>query len=645
MATQDEILEAEEAPLEDEERQPLISRESLRSLKGFLTSMAAHLALVVGLALWVIPMTVKSTATSLVVTSEEPLKDLETAVLDEQTNAATEMTFAEAGGSPDMGAEASDAEDFKEIELDKTLLDDPSGTVVSIDGMFAAVAGRRDLIDEVPQGTPGKGRSVVDGYQEAIDRITREIMLMLYQQKMLVVWCFDQSESMKDDQQDISNRIERVYTELGLSDKAAGDALTTAVTSYGASFVVHTQQPTSNFGEIRAAIDDVPVDPSGEEMMCRAVGQAIGAHKSYAAKTRRRMALILVTDESGNRDGNVQFLEAAIHEAKAARCKIYVLGREAVFGYPYAYFRFRHPQTSRPHWLRIDRGPETAFVEQLQIDGIRRRHDAHPSGFGPYEQSRMARESGGIFFLLPTEETAIVRGQNTLARGENRRYELEAMEYYHPDLRSREEIFRDRERYELRTMLWKIISDLNPYAQTTKNAVEVEHEFSPDRAKFAQQVKENQGKAKVMINYMAQAAGLLEKKAFLRDRETEVRWRANYDLAYGQLLAYQVRLYEYGAYLDQFMQNPPKVPLTKPPNLRLDHWGVRTRKDQLTDESTQKYIDQANEVFAKVARDHPGTPWAARARWEKGRGYGIHLVPIYEPPYNKVSNPTPLPKL
>ena len=62
---------------------------------------------------------------------------------------------------------------------------------------------------------------------------------------------------------------------------------------------------------------------------------------------------------------------------KQRKCKIYTLGRESVFGYPYAHMRYVHPQTKRPHWLRIDRGPETGFVEQLQTNGFRRRYDAH----------------------------------------------------------------------------------------------------------------------------------------------------------------------------------------------------------------------------------------------------------------------------
>ena len=69
--------------------------------------------------------------------------------------------------------------------------------------------------------------------------------------------------------------------------------------------------------------------------MLQAVSRSIAEYQTYAKRTHRRMAL--VTDESGEPVNNDRFLDPAIKEAKSARCKIYVLGREAVFGYPYAF--------------------------------------------------------------------------------------------------------------------------------------------------------------------------------------------------------------------------------------------------------------------------------------------------------------------
>ena len=116
--------------------------------------------------------------------------------------------------------------------------------------------------------------------------------------------------------------------------------------------------------------------------MCYAVGQTIRVYQTYARRSRRKTALILVTDESGDPEDSARALEGAINIARDSHCRIYVLGREAVFGYPYAYLRWNDPKTKIGYWLRIDRGPETPFVEQLQTNGFWRRWDAHGSGFG-----------------------------------------------------------------------------------------------------------------------------------------------------------------------------------------------------------------------------------------------------------------------
>src|SRR5581483_2897087 len=89
------------------------------------------------------------------------------------------------------------------------------------------------LSQELPEGTFGEAAAVADSIGDAMDRMTSEILNKLAKGKVLVVWCFDQSESMKDDREEIMARIDRVYKELGLAKSAQGDALLTAVTSYG----------------------------------------------------------------------------------------------------------------------------------------------------------------------------------------------------------------------------------------------------------------------------------------------------------------------------------------------------------------------------------------------------------------------------
>ena len=48
-----------------------------------------------------------------------------------------------------------------------------------------------------------------------------------------------------------------------------------------------------------------------QEMMCLSIGKAIAMHRKYASRSQRRMALILVTDESGDRDKCREPVDAA----------------------------------------------------------------------------------------------------------------------------------------------------------------------------------------------------------------------------------------------------------------------------------------------------------------------------------------------
>ena len=227
--------------------------------------------------------------------------------------------------------------------------------------------------------------------------------------------------------------------------------------------------------------------------------------------------------------------------------------------------------------------------------------------------------------MLPSVEANLVGA-------EKYKYELEAMRPYRPDLRSRQEVVVDRDKYPLRSLIWKVISDLNPHNKSAQKAVELRVEFSLDRAQFAQQVRQEQQKAKMHLQYMAEAEKALAAGKKLRDQEAEPRWRANYDLIYAQLVAYQARIYEYGVALDAFMREPKTAPPMRG-TYRIVHWDIGTIAKTRTEES-KPYIDRAADLFKEIQETHPGTPWAARAGWELRRGFGVDLHADYENPYD-----------
>ena len=583
----------------------------LGTLISGLSSMLIHLACLITLGLWITAGAEQKRPplpplVAYQVTEDERELELETVFLDEKLTPGSQLTFL-ATSVPDPGSENRIPDDLRLPEL----VNSPQAAP---DRPKDEVSGIRDLLGKAPGGMPGRSQALVDDYNQALDRITQKILQMLAEGKVLVVWCFDQSESMKDDQRDIRARLERVYAELGLTEAASGDVLMTAVTSFGEDFIAHTERPTTDLEVIREAIDAVPVDPSGEEMMCNAVFQSIAMHQEYANRQDRQMVLILVSDESGDREENDAYLEATIGQALAAECRVYVLGREAVFGYPYARLRWVHPQTGRVHQLPMDRGPETAFVEALQSDGLQPRSDAHPSGYGPYAQSRLAWRTGGIFFMLPSLETDLVGG-------EKRRYDSGVMRAYQPDLRSREEILVDGQRSPLRTLVWKIVNDLDPHQPEVAKMMDLRQSFSSNTAQFRRQAQEAGAKAEFYFAGLARGIKALDAQERARDREDSLRWQANYDLIRAQLAAYAARVYLYRTALDEAAKKLIVTPATLPPDKRLVAWRIREHTEAPIDKTAAKMLDLSRGLYLAVVENHRGTPWAARAEWELKRHF------------------------
>ena len=125
----------------------------------------------------------------------------------------------------------------------------------------------------------------------------------------------------------------------------------------------------------------------------------------------RRLLIVLVTDESGD-DGD--FVEEAHQAVVSLKVPVYVIGRQSLFGYGTAHLRYVDPVTKDVYWPSIHRGPESADVETLQWDGLHGRWEEQPSGFAPYELARLAKDTGGIYFLLPSEENMRVHQREKL---------------------------------------------------------------------------------------------------------------------------------------------------------------------------------------------------------------------------------------
>ncbi|QDT63244.1 vWA domain-containing protein [Calycomorphotria hydatis] len=495
-----------------------------------------------------------------------------------------------------------------------------------------------DLGEKAVAGETG---AVVEGYGAALSRISKELIRLMREQDVMVVWLFDESESMKDDQKEIRDQFLKIYEELGIAakkdekEKAAKkiteEPILTVILSFGAEGHELTPKPTADIEKIREAIDKIQVDESGKEMTYTAIQNAVQKYRPMAFRQQRRLAVVLVSDESGD-DG--EYVEEALLQLQRANAPLYVMGRQAIFGYPYARIRWQDPMYGLWHWLNIRRGPETARAESLAWDGFTGRHDSRSSGFGPYEQARLAKESGGIFFLLPGEQEAL----SGSAAKEKRVYDFLDMKEYQPQLLARREYDAGVERSpKFRKMIQAVIARLNP---NLDKAISIRRWVYPmDIAKFREEAAKNFPKALRNMQMANEAIALMDRARPERDLESSRRWRAQFDLIDAQLRMYRFRLFQYLLAVDQHVKNNPQ-----PKNKKSNTWDFSYRKQIIEPDEEQikrtkidmeelnKQKKLAEEKLREVIREHPNTPWARTAQAELNAGFGIRFYEVFRDP-------------
>jgi hypothetical protein len=453
----------------------------------------------------------------------------------------------------------------------------------------------------------------------SLDQIAREILRHLSQHKVTVVWLFDESGSMKDDQKAIREKFDRVSTELKLnvdnSKKSAG-ALNHAIVGFGQDIHYEIEKPTTEIDSIGRAIDKLRVDDSGTENTLHALADVI-AHYSSLIKKDRRLLIVLVTDESGDDGG---YVEEAHQAAVSKGVPLYVIGRQSLFGYERAHLKYVDPVTKDVYWPAIHRGPETADVELLQWDGLHDRWDEQPSGFAPYELARMAKDTGGIYFLLPSEE-------NMRVRQREKAYRIADLKEYVPDYTSRIAYVAARNKSEFRRTLYDII-------QLTRTFPYRRH-FPIDPGPMTLLANEAGAESVGKLNTLLEIQKRLESLQKLRDREPEKRWQAHYDLMLGQIVAYQIKSYEYRACLEEMVKKPPRPRVMPTPELTVE-WVIDHSQDRKAPkEKTEKKYAEATRLLKEVISRHPKTPWADLAQDEINRGFGAmrnewHHNPRYD---------------
>lgn len=469
-------------------------------------------------------------------------------------------------------------------------------------------------------GTVAVGKSPLQratSYKQAAQQIVTQLKTPLETASTHVVWLLDEGPSMRDDSEELSKLIEDIQN----GSQPAGNEFTLShsVASFGKSTHLSTKRPTSNLDEVRHAIAKVPMDETGQENIYQAVGSIASQFGRVAVKTKQKLVIVVLTDESGS-DG--QHLEQCIAVCKRSAVQVHILGRAAMFGSGKAYYIWKHPVSNLNHWLQTDRGPASIFQETITYQGVGR---AVPvaDAFSPYGQTRLVAETNGVFIALPDGT-------------KSPKYDPALMSQYSPSLQSLQEYIKQTKSSPLRAGITQVVSTVNQAARHSIDQV-----YSFDAGERNLQHTQNAERVQFSLLVLDKAITALEKLRPLRAKEKNARWQANFDLSYAQCSAARLRLIHTLVQLS-------RLDSMKPTKEKSNRWSLSTTpkiaplesgeaalvaktlgwkiKPNSVDLALEQLAKETKSTFEYVKKEHPDTPWARQAAGALRRGFGVRIL-------------------
>ncbi|MBW3597032.1 MAG: VWA domain-containing protein [Planctomycetes bacterium] len=608
---------------------------------AWLVSMAFHFVLLVVVTFMPVLFVKEDTSVQLAAIPEEEVEELE---IPEEFY-FNEQPAEEIGANSFSGVEMAQAlaQVIDEVSDVPNPLDDVQPVEVAtiqINNTIEIATGPQFDQNLRVKGFVGQGATGAVG---AIDRITHEILLSLEERKTLVVWLFDQTESVVPQRQAIHDRFDRIYEELGLIEASGNEVfakhedkpLLTSVVGFGASTVVMTEKPTDDLEEIKRAVADIPLDPNGTEKVFEAVLRAVQEYKSYrevderTGEPNRNVMIVVFTDEAGV--DYETLLEPTIAACRRFAIPVYVVGVPAPFGRKETMMKWVDPDPEfdqTPQWGEVEQGPESLYPERLKLEfaaGVDR-DEAIDSGFGPYALTRLCYETGGIYFAVHPNRNV----SRSVGRGEieaftshlTRFFDPQIMRKYRPDYVPREEYMRRVRENKAREALliaanesW--VSQME--APQTRFA-------KTDEASFVNALSEAQKQAAKLEPQLHRLYEILKVGEVDRPKEDTLRWQAGFDLAMGRVLAAKARTEAYNAMLAAAKRG------LKFKDEKNNTWILEPADEISVGSALEKAANKAREYLQRVVDEHPDTPWAYLAQKELENPIGWRWAEEYTPP-------------
>ena len=586
-------------------------------------------------------------------TVNDPIEEYEEEMLPELQ--FDDLPTEEMGAAGETGLESAEAQ----ATIIDTVITDPIdlkltehevGEITTNENFFEATA--ESLSSVAVKGNVGNSVKAASG---AVDRLTHEILQSMEERNTVVVWLFDQSASLMRQREEILARFDRIYEELGIVqaaghksfDTKSGKPLTTQVYAFGNKInKLIPDGPTDSLATIKKAIANIERDNTGIENVMEAITTAAKDHQSYRKNDRAtgqpsaNVMLIVVSDEAGD---DVQHLDSTVQTCNKLQMPVYVVGVPAPFGRLETKVKWIDPDPKfdqEPQWAVVSQGPETIYPERLQLDftGTLEDLDMIDSGFGPFHLTRLAYETGGIYFAVHPNRTT----QRRVRRGETESYsahlqyffEPKVMRRYRPDYVSINSYKSRLAENGARAALVKAAQFTNTgQLETPRMRFE-----KTDEARFVNMVSKAQQNAAIIEPAVNRLYEILRAGEDERSEEISPRWQAGYDLAIGRAIAAKVRAETYNSML-ALIKTKLKFDKPKDKNTpRNNTWVLHPADTIETGSQDAKLLAKAKSYLERVVQEHPDTPWAMLAARELETPLGWKWTQDYTEPRERNQN-------
>lgn len=591
----------------------------------WVVSMVVHLVLMLVLSFMYVGPPPRSTAT---IVQAAPMEEEE----PEPFELVDDFTFAEIP-TEEIGANSFDTEeaaksealvisDLSQVPSPETLITETTSDI-TVDNTIQIATGLHYSENLPVAGAAGEG---VSGATGAVDRITHEILLSLEERKTLVVWLFDKSPSMLRQRSEVIERFDRVYRELGVIEAAGNEAfakhddkpLLTSVVAFGSEVNLLTEEPTDNVAEIKELVAGIDNDTTGVENVFSAVYQSATAYKnlripdSITRDPARNVMLVVFTDERGDDQVGI---DKTVQICRRYTIPVYVVGVPAPFGREETLVKWVDPDPEydqTPRWGKVNQGPESFFPERVKLSFDPEREETAPidSGFGPFALTRLAYETGGMYFAVHPNRNvnrAVSRRETAeFSAHLEQFFDPTIMRRYRPEYVSGEEYMRRVQSNRARLALHEAakFTWLTPMA---KPKLKFEKR---DEAQFSGDLTEAQKAAAKLEPRLLALYDVLKKGEVDREKEATPRWQAGFDLAIGRVMAVKVRTQAYNMMLAAAKRG------LKFEDEKNNTWELVPADTIEVGSQMEKEAAKAREYLERVVREHEGTPWAYLAKKE-----------------------------